>query len=255
MNVNGSFKTYISESNNLLLEYTQHNISELISIGALPLDPGMMDRLGFTDNISAFHLTNKKHLKDMYKNQNKKKQISTFTVGGPELLRLPSQPDVLLTLKGTSVLSGETDLWSLVSTRDRKWLDHKHKVPGNKLYFLIQGVIAKIAKKYGLGDTYNMKDKDIQAGIEKLNKKEQVQLYREYLKGIEQLLNSHYLELIDYTKNAAKMKYNEVILTKWVITKVQCIDIDQDTVINFCKETGIKYGGLIMSKDLASLKI
>ncbi len=235
-----SFKSYLNE-------YTKHNITRLISKGALPLDPSMMDRLGFSEDLEAYHLTNKIHLDDLYKNQNKHKQLSCFTVGGAELARIPSQPDVLLRLKGTAVISGQTDIWTLVSTRDRRWIDNADRTKGNKLYFRIQGVLSKIAKNYGfLGDVYSMQPEDIQKEIDALDRKAQVSLYRDYLKGIENMLDSGgYKDLISYLKNAADMSYNEVILTKWAIQDVSCVRTEQDSVVEFCTKNKINYGGVV----------
>jgi hypothetical protein len=252
-----SFKTFISEEQ-LLNEYTKHNIAELIAFGGIPLDPGMFARLGFLEkDQEAYHVTNDNQLEKMAKNQHKKKQISCFTQGGPELARLPSQPNILLRLKGTSVLKGETDIWSLVSTRDRRWLDISTSTQaGEKLNFLILGVLSSVTKKAELAvDVYKTDPKTIAGMIESLSKNRKLQLYRLYLQEMEAMLNRSYKDLIEYIKTAADMKYNEIILTKWEILDCWCLGYEQPSVIRQLSDLGISYAGVMPRRDLSSLKI
>jgi len=251
-----SFKEHNVNSEQILLEYTKHDISELIAFGGIPLDPGMMDRLGFLEkDTEAFHVTNSEHLDEMSKNQNKKKQISCFTKGGPELARLPGQPNVLLLLEGTSVVTGETDIWTLVSTRDRRWLDinpDKH----SKLNFLIKGVLQSVVNKieYDI-DIYKTNPKELTKLIEQLNNKQKVQLYRLYLTEMEAMLNRNYKELIKYLKNAADMQYNEVVLTKWQMIQGWCLGYEQLSTVQKFNDLGISYMGVMPRRDLSTLKI
>ena len=252
-----SFKIFLNESQLILNEYSKHPISELIARRAIPLDPGMMSRLGFLEeDVQAYHVTNSIRLDEMAKNQNKKKQLSCFTKGGPELARLPSQPNVLLLLEGTSVVKGETDIWTLVSTRDRRWLDIGSRGKDTKLFKFITGVLQTVANKAGIEcDVYNASTQEIQTKIESLPPQQKVQLYRLYLTEMEAFLNKQYKVLINYLKNAAEMSYNEVILTKWKILDVWCIEIEQPNVEEKLKELNLSYAGVILRKDLGKLEI
>ncbi len=251
-----TFKDFINEDRELLLEYTKHPISELIAFGGIPLDPGMMDRLGFSETEQlAYHLTNSVNLEEMARNQGKKKQLSCFTEGGPELARLPSQPNILLILEGTSVIKGETDLWTLVSTRDRRWLDI-NKDKHSKLNFLIMGVLSSVAKKVKIDvDVYKTDPKTLAGMIDMLEDKSKTKIYRLYLKEMESMLNKNYKVLIEYLKTAADMKYNEIVLTKWEIMDSWCLEYEQPFVIEQFGKLGISYAGVMARRDLGSLKI
>jgi len=233
---------------NYLTEYTEHSISKLIADGCLPLEEGMMRRLGYSENdIMVYHLTNNVFLDDMIKNQNKKKHISTFSIGGPELARLPSQPNTLLLLQGTSVLSGNVDIWSKVSIKGIRWLDIKGRA--SKLYFLIEGILYRLSTKYNINaEDYN--------DINNLDINTQKYFYRDYLKLVENMLNNGgYKELKIYLESASKMSYNEIILTKWTIKKIWSVGIENETVKDLCSKYGIKYDGKISSREFKNLRI
>jgi len=250
------FKNYLLYEQTILEEYSKHPISELIAYGGIPLDPGMMDRLGFSEKEQlAYHLTNSVNLDDMTMNQGKKKQLSCFTKGGPELARLPSQPNILLMLKGDTVIKGDTDLWTLVSTRDKRWLDI-NKEKHSKLNFFIMGVLSKVAKKVDMNvDVYNTDPKTLAGMIEMLDKKDKIKLYKTYMIEMEKMLNKNYKILIEYLKTAADMKYNEVVLTKWEIMDSWCLEYEQPIVIEKLSELNIPYAGVMYRRDLSSLKI
>jgi len=97
-----------------------NSMKELISLGYLPLSHDMMDRLGYSYDIDeAYSVTNSHYLKNIVKIQNTKKQISSFTKGGLELAKLPSNPNILLKLSGNVVIEAASDAWTLVDTQGR----------------------------------------------------------------------------------------------------------------------------------------
>jgi len=254
-----NFKNYINEEADILLEYSKYDIAKLISRGSIPLDPGMMDRLGFLEkDQTAYHVTNSKHLAEMKSNENKKKQISCFTRGGAELSRLPGQPNVLLLLKGTTVIKGNTDIWTLVSTRDRRWLDLVNKT--DKLLFLVKGVLQSVANKMQesdpLGiDVYKKDPKTLEFYINQYSNKDKIQMYRLYIREMEAMLNRNYKVLIDYVNNAAEMSYNEVVLTRWKIQEVKTIGITSPADKELFKTLKISYAGAVERRDLSSLEV
>jgi hypothetical protein len=253
-----SFKKYLNETEELLLEFSKHKIPELIAARSIPLEPGMMRRLGYyLEDEQAYHLTNSKNLPDMLKAQGKRNNhISCFTKGSHELSRLPSQPNVLLLLEGDTVIGGETDIWSLTSERGRRWLDVRDRPGAKKLTFYINGVLQKVAGMIGLDiDVYKMKPEELQETIENLDKSEAKQFYLTYLREMENMLNLHYKELNTYLRSAAEMGYNEVILDKWKILEAWSVDWERPEVQKFCEDNNIGYGGVIMSRDFTKLAI
>jgi hypothetical protein len=253
-----SFKTYIKESDELLLEFTKHNIPELIANRSIPLEPGMMRRLGYyLEGEQAYHLTNDKNLADMKKNQGKRnQQISCFTEGSHELSRLPSQPNVLLLLEGDTVIEGKTDIWTTSSVRGRRWLDVRDRPGAKKLTFFINGVLQKVSKSIGLGiDIYEMKPGELQRVIENLDRNMTKQFYLMYLREMESMLNQQYKELNLYLKSAAEMKYNEVVLTKWKILEAWCVGHEQPFIVHQLKELNISYAGVIEQRDFPNLRL
>jgi len=255
-----NFKQTINEEQEILLEYTKHNISELIASGSIPLAAGMMDRLGFLEKDQlAYHVTNFEYLKELASNQHKKKQISCFTKGGPELLRLPSQPNILMMLKGTTVIKGKTDIWTLVSTRDRRWLDINPKgyagAKADKLLFLVQGVLNSVAKRADIFvDAYGDSSL-IKQTIDNLPGKQKIILYKSYLQEMENMLNKHYKVLIAYINDAAEWDYNEVILTRWEIMDVWCIEYDDNVTTHLLNKLNLPFAGVMSKRDLKDLKI
>ncbi len=249
------FKNYLLEQTNqniILQEFTTHGIPELISKLMIPLSPILMKKLGyFEDDKIAYHLTNyNKYFNNIYKNQGKKGQISCFTKGGFELARVPSQPDILIKLKGEMVIGGDTDIWTVTSSRGVRWLDHKKR--GTKLDFFIEGILTKILKEFN--GTYGT-EKEIQNFIENLSNKEQVKFYKRYLEEIERYINQGgYKELNKYLKSAAEMSYNEVIMERVQILEVSCVEIEQQYIIDKLKELNITYDGLINYHDIKKIK-
>ncbi|MCD6435241.1 MAG: hypothetical protein J7L15_02455 [Clostridiales bacterium] len=246
-----NFKNYLNEDAEILSEFTTHNIAGLISKYMIPLSPGMLDRLGYSENDKiAYHLTNfDKYFEDIYKNQGKKGQISCFTRGGFELSRVPSQPNILIKLKGKMIIGGNTDIWTVTSSRGVRWLDQDSRIKDNKLSFNIEGILRKLSKNY------NIDFDELDIGIVNLSKKDQVSFYRDYMKAIERYLDQGgYKELNAYLKNAADMSYNEVIMERIEILEVSCVEIEQDYIIDKLNLMKVTYGGLKNYHDIKKIK-
>jgi len=231
---------------------------ELISNRCIPLELGMMKRLGYAyDGEKAFHLTNSKHLDGLYKIQNTKKQLSTFTVGGPELMRLPSQPDCLVSLEGTEVIRGKSDIWTTVDRKGMRWINHniEERSTKYKLTFMIDGILTRIFREYGINFDANLQPSEIV--LEKLESiGDESGIYKMYLKLIEKWLDSGgYKEFQKYLDNAAEMKYNEVVLTKFKIIGVNSLEVENVKVKKFCEKHNIPYLGVLGIKSLSNIKI
>jgi hypothetical protein len=191
----------------------------------------------------------------MVEQQNKRKNhISCFTKGGPELARLPSQPEVLLKLQGDSVIEGETDIWTLVSVRGKRWLFIRSGMIFSKLEKYVEGVIEKSFRTVGL-DIDGSDDNLVEFELDNMTPKEFKTFYKIYLREMENMLNRSYKELNKYLKNASDMSYNEIILTKWKILEVYCLDHEIAAVKKWCEDKRISYGGAIPRRDLSKLKV
>lgn len=266
-----NFKSYLKKINQYLLgnegldqrldEYSNHKISELIGLRAIPLTTGMMDRLGYSvDNRSVYHLTNIKHLEELVKIQNTKKQISTFSKGGAELARLPSQPNILVRLLGTEIISGSSDIWTLPDTNGRRWIDQTDRVENNKLTFMINGMIQKIFSLYNVlensEDVTKMSPKELQNFIDNLSNQTKSKIYAEYIDRMERYIDQGgYKELQHYLKNASNLSYNEVILSNFKIIDVRALDIESPLIVSKCAELSLVYSGVFSSRELKNLKI
>jgi len=256
------FKTFVNDQK-LLLEFSKYNISHLISIRAIPLIPSMMERLGFVDdNADVYHLTNIKELSTLKQNQNTRNQISAFTKGGPELQRLPSQVNILVKLRGRSIIEGTSDIWSLVDTKGRRWLDQTHRVPGNKLSFNINGILQKLFRTFDIQFIDNEKEKDIsnikapelKQRIDSLPQSKQVKFYREYLRAMENYLNRGYKDLVDYLEKASDLSYNEIIFSHFNILYVQSIDFTSEHITKEIENLGLVDRGVITIKEIIKIK-
>jgi hypothetical protein len=247
----GSFKSFLNE-------YTEREIHELIASRAIPLDEGMMKRLGYyQEDQEVYHVTNSRDLWGMADKQNKRKNhLSCFTKGGPELVRLPSQPNVLLRLIGDTIIEGETDIWTLTSWRGKRWLDIRGRKGAEKLELYVSGVLQKVFDYWDFGiDVYRAKPAEMSEAIYTLSKSESKEFYKMYLREMENMLNKSYKELNKYIRSAAGMSYNEVILTKWKILEVWCIEHEVGAVKKWCEDKNISYGGAFPRKDLSKLKV
>ncbi len=261
-----SFKEFLNE-------YTTRSTYLHIANRNIPLNSGLMKRLGYyQEDVQAYHVTNHKYLKEMAKNQNKsKKQISAFTKGGPELARLPSQPDVLLLLEGDAVISGDTDIWTGISGRGIRWIEIGHKSStsenkhAKKLKFYIDGVLQKLVDKYQIKDqgkeinVYKLSDTKLGSilfdYLIEMDKKEYQMLYKNYIQEMEHMLNTvGYKELNMYLKTISDMKYNEIILTKWKILEIKSLDYEDTGVAFLAKKYNIPYS-VMPRKDLSKLEI
>jgi len=245
-----------------LLEFSKHALPELISSLSIPLTNVLMKRLGYFQNdLEAYHLTNMRYLPEMVKNQNKKKNhISCFTKGGPELARLPSQPDILLKLEGDIVLEGKTDIWTVASERGVRWIDIKgsNDTPSRKkLLFYMKGVLQKTFDQFGIKiDIYKIHQFEIEDILFNLEKKEFTKFYNLYLRNVEEMLNQQYKYLNQYLKDAAEMKYNEVILDNWKILEVYSLPHNSEVNIKEkIEKLGLSYGGEITYKEIAKFKL
>ncbi len=254
------FKEYLKETE--MNEYTKHKLSELISLRAIPLSEPMMKRLGYYwEDTVVYHLTNSKNLPGMTKDQNKKAHISTFSKGGAELARLPSQPDVLLRLKGDEVIQGKSDIWSLTDTQNRRWLDIKTDSKGGEtLYNFLNGVLQKVLNQNDLnielqrGKSFGG-DRNLEVELNKLTKKQRSKIYGMYIEEVERFLNSSYKYLNTYLNNLNQFHYNEIILTNWEILDVKSIEIESPLTVKMCAELGLVYSGVIPRKRLSGLVI
>ena len=246
------FKEFIAEKS----AQGNYDINKLIGMNAVPLSTDMMDRLGYSYEDEAYHVTDVQYLNDLAKLQGSKKQISAFTVGGNELMKLPSNPTVVVKLEGNFVIEAKSDMWTALDKQGRRWItlaDSNNEIGtthSEKLSFFIGGIKNKIIKKLGY-DVYDDKVKSTNS-ISWMTKKDRSILYREYIKEVEKylekcgykLLNNHLKENITYS-------YNEVILNKFKIIGVYSLGINNKE--NEIKKEGLKYLGNMGMEELSKI--
>lgn len=245
-----NFKEYLNEAT---------EIAQLIANKSIPLEPGLMRRLGyFESDVKAYHLTNSIHLPEMKKNQKKRNaQLSCFTKGGPELARIPSQPNVLLLLQGDSLIKGETDIWTIRSVRGRRWLDIRNRKlttgDAKKLTKYMSGVLQSTADVYGIDiDAYKSSPDEI---FKIIQSQGSLMMYKTYLTKLESMLNKEYKLLNEYLRTAAEMKYNEVILDNWKMLEIYSVDFESPATLDIINKLNVPYKGIITQKEISKLEI
>jgi len=246
------FKDYLNEKTAM----TGFKLSRLIGSLSIPVSTNMMDRLGYSYEDEAYHVTDIQYLDSLVKLQGKKKQISAFTKGGSELMRLPSNPTVLVKLEGNIVIDSASDMWTLLDKQGRRWITLADKSDdigteySEKLKFFIKGILNKIVKKLGYNELEAQTSYDSE--LSKMAKKDRAILYKEYIKEIEKylekdgykLLNKHLKENISYS-------YNEVVLNNFKI--LGAFSLDNDYKKQEIKDSGINYLGVMSRLDLANI--
>jgi len=214
-------------------------IEELIDKGMIPISPKMMDDLGYLEGESiAYHFTNSHDLKNL-KGISKKAQLSCFTKPGLALTKLPSNPNVLAKVEGRMLLKGNHDLYTHLDFDGRRWLqvDLEGSEAGNKLKFMIDGILKKLKKEYTEYSTL---------------------FYKEYLKRLSQyldkggykLLNAHMKEAEGIAKQR-RTDYNEVIMDR--INVIGVWSFKNDAQKEIIQKLGFKYLGVITSEELLKL--
>jgi len=226
------FKEYITERIDFGAE-----IKDLILDYKIPISPKMMYNLGYSDDeeIVAYHMTNAQDLKTLTE-LNSKSQISCFTEPSLELTKLPSNPNVLVKIKGRLLIESKTDLYTYLDYNGRRWIkldSSKNKLsPGSKLKFQIQGITKSLLKQ-------NLSN---------------INLYKNYIKEVQELLeNGGYKLLNQHLTSITKdsLKYNELVLDKVKILGAWSFNTDKEQEI---KKLKIKYLGTLTAKELMQIK-
>ena len=241
-----TFKTYLKEY--------LWNISELMSMGAVPLTYGMMDRLGYIqNNTQAWHLIHSKNLPREYGNQNTKSHISCFTKGSLKLSKLPSSPNMLLRVEGTALISADVDIFTEPSSKNRRWITSTGTELQSNMFEILNKSLTIVTKEPI--DLKTHKNYDYLEDIQKLSEKDQIKVYKTYIKLTEKWLNSGgYIVLNKYLKSASNYGYDEIVLTRWKILEVYDINYPQSATKFYCENKKIPYQGYVDWSFIASIK-
>lgn len=236
------FADFINEKsaqNNTEMKY-------LISKNAIPISSSMMDRLGYSYEEEAYHMTSAHYLDGLKNIQHSKKQISAFTQGSNELMKLPSNPNVLVKLEGTIVIDAASDMWTSIDKQGRRWINLEPKSKKNgtefseKLAFNIDGIQSKIKKSLGY---------DVKTKIEDMNKSDRNKMYKTYIDEVEDYLqNGGYKLLSKHLNSNITYGYNEVILNSFTI--IGAYSLENDTQKSEIENTGIPYLGVFPLSNL-----
>ena len=246
------FADYLNEKN----AQGNTDMRTLIAMNYIPLSTPMMDRLGYSYEDEAYHVTDVQYLEDLKKLQGKKKQISAFTKGGNELMKLPSNPTLLIKLEGNIVIDADSDMWTAIDSGGRRWINVVAAKEENgteyseKLSFFIGGIKNKIIKSLGYDAVANTYQGI--AGINNMLKSDRNKLYKLYIEEVEKYLQKDGYKLLSkHLKENITYSYNEVILNKFKI--VGAYSLDNDSKKSDIEKVGIKYLGTMPMKDLANI--
>jgi len=187
-----AFKEFLGER----IDFGTETI-ELLSHGMLPISPRMMDYLGYSyGEIVAYHMTNHHDYPKSGKLP-KKSQLSVFTKFDPELLKLPSNPDIVVKVKGRLLIEGRGDIYTFLDVNGRRWIKLNTTVhntgAGKKLEFFVRGIVSSVSKEYGEG-TFGF--------------------YREYLKKLQSFMDKQGYKLLNKHLQEVTMKYNEIVMDR-----------------------------------------
>jgi len=227
------FKNYLNETHDGSNSVRMHIIE-----GSLPLTYPMMRRLGLIEEgVEAYRISSTNGFNRIIKQQNTKKQTSTFTKPDSNIVNnIYVNNDFVLKLKGTKVISGDTDIWTLLDPSGRRWLSFSDQstTSGKRAIEEIREMtlkaytkrfdnimnmfksdeidLVKIGNKMALGMFLN---DDYSTG------RERNEMYKIFFTEVEKWLKSN-ASLV--RKHIEEMKekdsstdYNEVVLTKFVI--------------------------------------
>ena len=242
------FSDFLSEASQ-----NSHKMIKMMSYLSIPLDEDMMDRLGYSYEGEAYHMTSPLWFKDLKKFQGTKKQLSTFTKGSSELLKLPSNPSTVAKLKGNIVIEAESDMWTTIDTTGRRWIDVKDE----KIKFTLDGLLYSciknnVSSEY-LAEFPKKHNPDLYlVFFENLKPKERSAIYLCYMKKVEEWIDKGgYKDLNNYLKKYITYDYNEVIMSKYKVLGVYSLDNDskKTEILN----AGFKYLGVITQKEVRDI--
>jgi hypothetical protein len=246
------FKEFISEKN----AQGNTDIKTLIAMSAIPLSTPMMDRLGYSYEDEAYHVTSGQYLDSLVKMQNKKKQISAFTKGGFQLMKLPSNPTILVKLEGNIVIDAASDMWTSIDSNGRRWINVVSSENSNgteyseKLSFFIRGIANKIRKDLGYGEM--SKGYEGLKDINLMTKEDRNKMYKLYIDSVEKYLQKDGYKLLNkHLKTNITYDYNEVILNKFKI--IGAYSLDNDDKKDEIEKAKIKYLGIMPMKDIPNI--
>jgi hypothetical protein len=244
------FKEFLDEASQ-----NSHKMIEMLSYLSVPLDMDMMDRLGYSYEGIVYHMTSPQYFSDLKKFQGTKKQLSTFTKGSSELLKLPSNPNTVAKLEGTIVIEAESDMWTTIDTTGRRWIDIKD----DKIKFTLDGIlyscIKNILPKESLSSFPTKHNAEEYLEFFKgLKPKERSKIYLMYLQKVEEYIDKGgYKDLNKYLKSYITYDYNEVIITKYKVLGLY--SLDNDSKENDIKKAGFKYLGVMTQKEVKNIKV
>jgi len=246
------FKDFITEKN----AQGNTDMKTLIAMNYIPLSTPMMDRLGYSYEDEAYHVTSVQYLKDLKKLQGSKKQISAFTKGGNELMKLPSNPDILIKLEGNIVIEADSDMWTAIDSGGRRWInlvaakEENGTVHSERLAFFISGIKNKLRKELGYAPLpvgyQGIKDMAVMA------KSDRSKMYKKYIEEVEKYLQKDGYKLLSkHLKENITYSYNEVIMNN--IKILGAYSLDNDTKKPDIENAGIKYLGIKPMSELGTI--
>lgn len=228
---------------------------------ALPVSPKFFKEIFGEKEQYCFVALQAKRLDSLINRQNNINQTSTFTkfsntdiFWGPKIINwkydseddfFPNRESVVAVLKGTSIIEGASDLWSLYETGGRRWIDIDRittEVDNKK----IQNIFKKMHKE--LKQDIKTGIKDFDSDLNKLNIDDiifkliswegyepdvKATLDKDRGKFIKYYFDSAYNVIRKYTKELKSLStikkvdgYNEVLCNKYKIIKLFFLSYD-----------------------------
>ena len=195
---------------------------ELMIRGYMPLTPSILKEFEIFIP-ETYHITSVKRVPDIIKLQNKKVDISTFTIGSTGISGgAIENGEVIFTLEGYSSFDASQDINTFLDRNGHRWLDpykDKDYIVNNK--FSIK-IYSEIVKEYNLDDRHS-----ISSFVTKMDGKEKAKFIKFYYDASKKIINKKLLEEI---KNSIARNYkmggfdnNEILLHNFKIKDLKIL--------------------------------
>ena len=199
---------------------------EYASKGYMPLTPSILKRFE-TKIDKCYYICSIEDLYTLYKLQNKKKDISAFTIGSKGLSNgIYSNAKILVELEGYTSFHSPNDLETIRDRNGLKWL--RNDLPGDFSLYIRNNFSVKMWKVFT--EKYDCSFFDLSSTIKKLDGKGKVEFIKEYFDLSKKIIDK---KLLDNIKDIIQKDYHkeytndELLLHNFKILKWYYIEGDE----------------------------
>jgi len=222
---------------------------EYAAKGYMPLTPSILKNFETKIN-KCYHICSIEDLPNLYKLQNKRKDISAFTIGSKGLANgVYGEANILVELEGYTSFHSPNDLESLRDRNGLKWL--RNDLVNNVSLYIRNNFSVKIWKE--ILDKYDASFMNLNSKIANLSNKEKANFIKNYFDLSKKIINK---KLLNDIKELIQKEYqgeytnDELLLHNFKILKWYYIENDESyneikNIINKLSEFKNKYGGFI----------